>query len=188
MKSGKFGYFILGGFFLSSLTGHPSVQAGEVPTGPTLHPGFENGVLIGGGVVQSSLAAEDIDMDGLPELVVGGNEGILYAFNDDGTPVLDQSVEGKGFPIPAAIGQLYAPGDGAPILSSPTLADVDSDRRVDVFFGNDAGIVFRLEVILSTDDEEGPFLKASKVERSAVEVFRARVSNLSEEDDDLGGR
>ncbi|MCA9414688.1 MAG: VCBS repeat-containing protein [Candidatus Omnitrophica bacterium] len=170
------------------LTAAPSFCIEGEGLGPTLHPGFENGIVIGGGVVQSSLAAEDIDMDGLPELVVGGNEGILYAFNGDGTPVLDQSVENKGLLLPAAIGQLYAPGDGAPILSSPTLADIDSDTRVDIFFGNDAGKVFHLEVVLSTDDAKA-ISRARSFEKSAVEVFQPRgVSSLPGEEDDLSGR
>lgn len=162
--------------------------ATEGEHGPTLHPGFENGLVIGGGVVQSSLTAGDIDMDGLPELVVGGNEGILYAFNGDGSPVLDQSVEGKGIPIPAAIGQLYAPGDGVPILSSPTLADVDSDKRVDVFFGNDAGIVFRLEVVLSTDDEKSRRISNPLLQTSLDRFRRLAGSDTPDEDDDLSGR
>lgn len=155
--------------------------------GPTLHPGFENGVLLGGGIVQSSLAAEDIDEDGVPDLVVGGNEGVLYAFRGDGSPVLGQDFE-KGLPIPAAIGQLFAPGDGAPILSSPTLADVDADRRMDVFFGNDDGKVFRLRVILSTD--EGEFRKGDSptFESTGPRVPRHLKSTDPEEADDSRGR
>lgn len=154
---------------------------------PTIHPGFENGVLLGGGIVQSSLAAEDIDEDGVPELVVGGNEGVLYAFRGDGSPVLDQNV-GKGLPIPAAIGQLFAPGDGAPILSSPTLADVDADRRTDVFFGNDDGKVFRLRVILSTDGEEFRKGNPPTFESNGPRVPRALKSSDPEEADDSRGR
>ncbi len=172
-----------------SLIGFTSAFANEEGHGgPTLHAGFENGILIGGGVVQSSLGAEDIDMDGLPELVVGGNEGVLYAFNGDGSPVLDQSVESKGLPIPATIGQLYAPGDGIPILSSPTLADVDSDRRVDVFFGNDAGKIFHLEVILSTDPDKRARSSQQFQSSPAERYLRYRGSTSPEEDDDLRGR
>lgn len=154
---------------------------------PTIHPGFENGVLLGGGIVQSSLAAEDIDEDGVQDLVVGGNEGVLYAFRGDGSPVLDQNV-GKGLPIPAAIGQLFAPGDGAPILSSPTLADVNVDRRMDVFFGNDDGKVFRLRVILSTD--EGDFRKGDSptFKSTGPRVPRDLRSTDPEEADDSRGR
>ena len=177
--------FMLAGALLA-----PSIaSAKETDSGPILHPGFESGVLLGGGVVQSSLAAEDIDMDGLPELVVGGNEGILYAYNGDGTPVLDQKIKDEEGAVPPAIGQLYSTGDGEPILSSPTLADVDSDRRVDIFFGNDAGKVFHLEVVLSTDAAKTRSQVARQVSQTPTERYRRYISAASpEEEDDLGGR
>lgn len=116
-------------------------HVGEV-SGIPLHAGFEEGVFIGSGLVQSSIGLGDIDQDGLDEIVVGGSDGTLYGYNGDGTPV----VPGGLHP-----GSLFDTPDGAPILSTPTMADVDLDRRVDVFFGTDGGEIYRLELKLTSD-------------------------------------
>ncbi|MCG3197454.1 MAG: hypothetical protein GHCLOJNM_01940 [bacterium] len=142
----------------SVLVTAPGIQPISVPrsilvpplqeTPVALHPGFEQGVPIGDGLVQSSIGIADIDQDGLNEIVVGGADGSLYGYNGDGSPVLEP-MGTKGQPLP--FGSLFQTLDGAPILSSPTLADVDLDRRVDIFFGTDGGEVFHLEIKLSSD-------------------------------------
>ena len=107
----------------------------------TLHPGFEEGVPLGEGLVQSSIGIADIDQDGLDEIVVGGADGTLYGYNGDGTPVIQD--------LKLRTGGLFSGLAG--IYSTPTLADVDYDRRVDLFFGNDNGSLYHLELRLSTD-------------------------------------
>ena len=116
-----------------------------------VHPGFEEGVSVGPGLVQSSVGLGDIDQDGLPEIVVGGRDGNLYAYNGDGTPVLAVHEGGKGLGLTPGV--IFRTISGAPILSSPTLADVDLDYRVDMFWGTDAGELFHLELNLSSDPE-----------------------------------
>ncbi len=106
----------------------------------TLHPGFEEGVPLGKGLVQSSLGIADIDQDRLDEIVVGGADGSLYGYNGDGSAVVE-NLENPGALFTGMAG----------IYSTPTLADVDLDKRVDLLFGNDAGVVYHLELRLSSD-------------------------------------
>ncbi len=109
----------------------------------TLHPGFETGVPLGEGLVQSSIGIADIDQDGLDEIVVGGADGTLYGYNGDGTPVIQHQE------LKLRTGGLFTGLAG--IYSTPTMADVDYDKRVDMFFGNDNGSIYHLELRLSTD-------------------------------------
>ena len=154
---------------------------------PSLHPGFENGVPVGRGIAQSSIGLVDIDEDGLPEIVVGGNDGVLYAFNGDGTPVVDPDLELKGgLVLDATPGALFKTLDGSPILSSPTLADVDLDTRVDLFWGTDGGEVYHLELRLTSDPPLE--LKVGSGRRSfpGIKAAAPRKPATPEEDDDLG--
>jgi len=160
----------------------PTVSPTPVPPGegPTLHAGFEQGVSLGSGIAQSSVAIGDIDQDGRNELVVGGFGGGLYAYNGDGTPVLEPGSDGLAF------GQLFQTPDGSPILSSPTLADVDSDRRLDILWGTDGGEVYRLELRLETDPPvEAKGAGMLKVWQSG---HRPRLKRIPApgEDDDVG--
>ena len=133
---------------------------------------------LGTGIVQSSIAIGDIDQNGLNEIVVGGFDGGLYAYRGDGTPVLEPPAEGL------EPGKLFQTPDGTPILSSPTLADVDSDRRLDILWGTDGGEVYRLELRLLSD----PPIEVKRATKSALRkpAPRAKLPPVAAEDDDPG--
>lgn len=139
--------------------------------GVTLHPGFEEGVPLGEGLVQSSIDIADIDQDGLDEIVVGGANGTLYGYNGDGSAVIEDLLGRPGALFTGLAG----------IYSSPTLADVDLDRRVDMFFGNDNGVLYHLELRLTSDTIE----TVSK-SFSVPEVLLPKAAPAKGEEDDTG--
>jgi hypothetical protein len=162
----------------------PSVGGDEIF--PSLHPGFESGVPLGRGIVQSSIGLGDIDEDGLPEIVVGGNDGVLYAFNGDGTPVV--AVEKTDSILDATPGALFKTPDGSPILSSPTLADVDLDNRVDLFWGTDGGEVYHLELRLTSDPPLEIKRRNFRATFPIIKNAATRKQATPEEGDDIGWR
>jgi hypothetical protein len=66
-----------------------------------------------------SAAIADIDQDNIPEIIIGGRDGKLYAWNGDGSTV-------PHFPYVTT---------GA-ITSSPAVADIDDDGAVEIVFGS----------------------------------------------------
>ena len=87
-------------------------------------------------------AVGDIDGDHLPEVVVHTLNGVIWAWNGDGTEVID------GDANPASQGVLYV-REGAQwewSRSGPTLVDLDHDGARDIVFGtkNDASGIKRL--------------------------------------------
>jgi len=90
-------------------------------------------------------AVGDIDGDGAPEIVVNTLNGVVWAWNADGTEVRD------GDANPATIGVLYARA-GAEYewsRSGPALVDLDDDGALDIVFGtkNDSTGLKRLIAI-----------------------------------------
>jgi hypothetical protein len=159
---------------------------------PTLHPGFEEGVFVGRGPAQSSISFGDVDQDGEGEILIGGFDGGLYGFNADGSPILfsEMMVEDLKADVilPATPGLLFLDPSLLPILSTPTLADVDEDERVDIFFGTDNGEVYRLELILTTDLED-PIksrLESQPILKVAPALGRKDGTGGREEGDDVG--
>jgi len=75
--------------------------------------------------VDSSPALGDLDGDGLPEIVAVSDDGIVYAYHTNGTPV-------NGFPFIAPRETFSQPVSVAANYASPVLADVDVDGRLDV--------------------------------------------------------
>ncbi len=73
----------------------------------------------------SSPVLANLDTDAALEIVVGGRDGILYAYNQDGSPL-------PGFP--------FNTGHRAAIESSPAVGDIDGDGRMEIVFG--AGSTF----------------------------------------------
>lgn len=76
------------------------------------------------GPALGSPAAEDLDADGTPEIVVGAQGGHFYAVEPDGTVQADHE---------ANVGPLVA-------ISSPAIADVDQDGTPEVAVGVSNGI------------------------------------------------
>ncbi len=78
----------------------------------------------------------DIDGDGALEIVVGSNSSRLYAWNADGSEVLD------GDTNPATNGVYFVPI--GTVISSPAIADIDRDNQREIIFGTSAGRVYVL--------------------------------------------
>ncbi|HEU5311228.1 MAG TPA: FG-GAP-like repeat-containing protein, partial [Candidatus Eisenbacteria bacterium] len=78
------------------------------------------------------------NLDGDPELevVIGSNGQRLYAWNEDGSEVLD------GDANPATQGVYFAPPGMGSVISSPAVADLNGDVQREVVFGTSAGRVY----------------------------------------------
>lgn len=78
-----------------------------------------------GWTIRSTPLAADLSGDGRPELLVGGDDGKLYAWNGDGTVV-------PGWPK----------ATGAPISGGPAAGDLDGDGQPEVVAGSDDAHVY----------------------------------------------
>jgi hypothetical protein len=79
-----------------------------------------------GGYVLSAPTVGDIDGDGKPEVIVGCNDGKVYAFRGDGRPM-------AGWPV---VAQDNLGNIGPLNYSSPVLANFDNDSLPEVFINN----------------------------------------------------
>jgi hypothetical protein len=95
-------------------------------------PGFPISL---GSSVWSSAAVGNIDADANPEIVFASNDNKIFAFNWDGTEVLD------GDANPATIG-VFKIVSQAFNYSSPALADLDGDGRMDIILGGFDGFLY----------------------------------------------
>jgi hypothetical protein len=77
----------------------------------------------GGRVHWSSPAIADIDGDGAQDVVVGGLDGRVHAYDADGAPL-------PGWPATALVG-----GTASAVASSPAVADLDGNGTNDVVVG-----------------------------------------------------
>lgn len=82
-----------------------------------------------GGNVDSSPALGDINSDGLLEIVVGSDNGSIYAL--------------RYTPLPAALIQVWAFATGAPVDSSPAMVEWESGQWM-IAVGSDNGNVYAL--------------------------------------------
>ncbi len=87
-------------------------------------------------------AVADLDGDGTVEIVVSTYHGTVHVFNHDGTAY------GHGFPyaLPDVTSAMTAPDRilQRGLFSSPVLADLDNDSRLDIVFGAMDGHVYAL--------------------------------------------
>ena len=90
----------------------------------------------GGAPFWSCPAVGDIDGDGELEIVIGSNGTRLYAWNADGSEVLN------GDANPATDGVYFVPL--GTVFSSPAIADLDRDGTREIVFGTSAGRVYAL--------------------------------------------
>ncbi len=108
-------------------------------------------------------AAGDLDGDGIPEIVVAttessggtlGARGRVYAFRADGSAV-------PGFPVkPFGILDETFPVVGSGVPSSPVIADLDGDGRVEIVTGHAAGQItaFSADGSIGRGFDHGAFL------------------------------
>jgi hypothetical protein len=75
----------------------------------------------------SSPAVADLDLDGVPEVIVGNFDAKLYVFEPDGTPV-------AGFPFQV----------GWMIFSTPSAGNIDADPELEIVFGANDGKIWAL--------------------------------------------
>ncbi|HWP45856.1 MAG TPA: fibronectin type III domain-containing protein [Candidatus Limnocylindrales bacterium] len=78
-----------------------------------------------GAVVNSSPVLGDLDGDGCLEIIIGSDNGKVYAWKADGTPL-------PGWPV----------STGDSVRSSPALADLDGDGKLEVIVGSFDGKIY----------------------------------------------
>ncbi|MCA9424555.1 MAG: VCBS repeat-containing protein [Candidatus Omnitrophica bacterium] len=87
--------------------------------------------------IDSSPAIGDITGDGRPEVVALSDNGVLYAYHHNGTPV-------AGFPFVAPPTTFFTPVPTSANSGSPVLADIDGNKIPDVVVGMTNGRVYGL--------------------------------------------
>jgi immune inhibitor A len=147
-----------------------------------------------GGSVSASVAAADIDLDGVKEIAVGSFDGMMHVWELDGTylpgwpvqtpsglgpkpAICDINIDGRPDIIVCSLdGLVYAfsndgtihPGwpqaTGDRIYSPPALADIDDDGMVEIISGSMDGLVYAW-------NEDGELLPNWPVELGGSEVW-----------------
>jgi Peptidase family C25/FlgD Ig-like domain len=90
-------------------------------------------------------ALGNLDSDPELEIVIGSNSQRLYAWNADGSEVMD------GDANPSTQGVYFAPAGMGTVISSPAIADLNGDGLREVVFGSSGGRVYavRAGVVLA---------------------------------------
>ncbi len=91
-----------------------------------------------GGVVRSSPALGDLNGDGKPDIVVGSDDGKVYAWSYTGVAL-------AGWPKVT----------GNKVRSSPALGDIDGDNELEVVVGSDDGKVYTWNADGTVVDRDG---------------------------------
>jgi hypothetical protein len=81
-------------------------------------------------------AVGNLDADPQLEIVIGSNSQRLYAWNADGSEVMD------GDANPSTQGVYFAPSGMGTVISSPAVTDLNGDGIREVVFGTSAGRVY----------------------------------------------
>ena len=93
-------------------------------------PGFPI-TLSGSGVGQSSIAIGDVDGDGLADdIVVGGRDGVVYAYRGDGSLIFTFDTGAAGIESRAAIGDVDADGFPEVVVTAGSNIDPGPGRLV----------------------------------------------------------
>jgi len=85
------------------------------------------------GPINGTPAVGDLDGDGRPEIVIGDDNGWVFAFNADGT-IKPGWPQFSGYNADYPAGCVVNACTG--VVASPTLADLDSDGRMEVIVGS----------------------------------------------------
>lgn len=100
--------------------------------------------------IESSPVIGDINGDGQVEVVVGCNDGNVYAIYKDG---MDHVVDGAPAGPIAWVGSCIPPGQlSASVTSSPVIDDIDGDGKIEIVAAGDKGVyVFHLDAPYSNN-------------------------------------
>lgn len=91
------------------------------------------------GPIDATAAVGDIDGDGAPEIVSASENGWVFAWNPDGSLVSGwPQFTGWNADYPAYCAEKVCTG----VWASPTIADIDADRRLDVVVGSWSHLVW----------------------------------------------
>ncbi len=120
-----------------------------------------------GGPIFSELAVGDIDNNGYPDLVFGG-DNLIYAYSFNGAPL-------ENFPLP-----VNRANPAGPIRTSPLLVDLDGDGMMEIFVATGNGEIVGLDLrgnrvanfpIAAGGDIELPLVVAQASNQAALFVL-----------------
>lgn len=111
--------------------------------------GWEQGIKLSSGpnyAIESAPIVGDVTGDGVPEVVVGCNDGYIYAVYKDG---MSHTESGEPTGPLAWVRCCIPPAKlTAQVLTAPVIDDLDGDGKVEVLAGSDEGVyVFHFDVI-----------------------------------------
>jgi hypothetical protein len=104
-----------------------------------------------------TVTSGDWNGDQLPDLILGGNSGRIYAYENRGKPE-----EPDWYPLRFPV---FEPNQRR--ISAPFLADLDGDKDLDLVVGNEQG---RVEVFRNDGDEKAPKWVMGDVRLSQIDV------------------
>ena len=107
-------------------------------------PGWSGGILLDGSAIESSPVIGDIDGQTGLEIVIGTDDGNVYAFHTNGSPV-------SGWPK-ACIWQ----GVAGAVKSTPVIDDIDGDGKVEIVVATTIGL-FRFDLDASYNSSQMPW-------------------------------
>jgi M6 family metalloprotease-like protein len=121
------------------------------------HPGFP--AWTAGPLDINSPAIADLNRDGRAEIVIGSSDGRIYAWNHDGSKLIENTdslgiwkPQGKDSVLVTYPLAIFAE-TGGPVFSSPAIGDLDRDDTLEVVVGSGDGGVYAFKP--RDDDGDG---------------------------------
>ena len=120
----------------SELTGWP--QRTDQPPLHTGEPAFDGGGVTTniGGAILASIAADDVDHDGVPEVFAADMEGQVYGWDAGGDEIFHEqsNPDYSGRPLAPLVNSRHGKFNRTQhgFIGSPVLADLDGDRKLEI--------------------------------------------------------